>query len=787
MNTLTHTNIQQGLTTEEVILLPKNIPAQQETSLQLAIKIMKNQIFSFFFFLLIVSGILSLFLGESIDAIIFFGIALVNACIGFFQEYRANTSVRSLESLIEQNTTVRRNGEIHIIPSTEIVVGDIVLCNPGDVIVADMVVRVAEDLYVDESILTGESLPRSVEQGSTVLSGVSVVQGKLTGQVIAVGKESSLLQYADQVARIKKNNSFDSFISSISMYILILTVVSLSIILVVNVLGTHVLTFSEYILYAISVLVGVVPESLPLIITIILTKGVVELSRNQVIVKKISALQNLGSMNYLFTDKTGTITENSLHVKDVVDVDDLTPILHSMTASSYDRTPMDSVFDEAIKSFIQEESSIGADNIHTLQGVRLTSPFTNIRGYAIYTFENGQEIIRGQYLRVLDVCAGDVSVLRSESFEFESKGLRIIAFASRENSESEFTMSGVVVFEDPLKEDAAKTYTGIQNMGVGVKIMTGDSVPVATYVGNILDKTIDTESIYSMDDWDRKKRENINGYRMYARCQPDDKSELINQHIGNNTVGFLGEGINDALALRRADIGFVVHNASDIARQASDVILLEKSLSPVLTAIRISRRAFIHIRTYLFCTLAGNIGTLISLTAVVVFWQQIPMLPIQILLNNLLTDIPLMFIITDRVSGYSIKSPIRDKPKTFFKLIFLFAFIGSLFDFIFFFVFKGYDISVLRTGWFIFSVITELLLAISLRTELSIFKASRPSKMLTIALITCGIFTLTLPFLPFGSFFHLVTLSSTHIGLLIGIALVYLLVTEIIKQKVFKK
>lgn len=775
------TPIEIGLTSEQVLLAPKNIPAHHVSTIELIIITFKNQVISFFFILLIISGVLSLFLHQAVDASIFFAIASINAIIGFFQEFRASKSTQALEKLVLQKVAVLRNGVLQKIPSTDIVQGDIVSGEPGDVIVADMVIRESTDLFLDESVRTGETLPRQAQENETVFAGVSIIQGKMLGQVTAVGRESSLLMYAEKVSKTQKNSSFEGFINSVSKYILIFTVFCLAIVFLLNVLVTHSLLPSDYILYAIAMLVGVVPESLPLIVTIILTREALALAKNNVIVKKLSVLQNLGSMNYFFTDKTGTVTENNLRVKDVFDTGDLLDNLSLIAKGEYERTPMDEVFDTAIESYL----TIANIRPQASQNLVL-SPFQIARGFSVYTLPDGSEIIRGQYSRVCVSCCETNTDFQGRCLNAEQQGLRVIAFARKQVHESDYQLSGAILFEDPLKVDAASLYQSLGQLSVDVKIVTGDSVSVAEYIGNKLDSKITDASVFCMDDWNTTHAQDIENFSVYARCKPEQKSELIDEHLDHGVVGFLGEGINDALALKRADVGFVVNNATDVARQSGDVILLEKSFAPIVNAIKMSRKAFAHIRTYLLCTLTGNIGTLVSLTAVVIFWQQIPMLPIQILLNNLLTDVPLMFLITDNISESVVQKPIRDQAGKFFKYIFLFAILSSLFDFIFFFAFRGYDITILRTGWFVFSVLAELTLVFSLRSELLILRSPKISNILGGVLTGCYVITLALPYLPIGKVFHLFPLSGIQVTLLLGITILYLVTNEVVKKLLFR-
>ena len=762
----------QGLDQATVERSAKNIPKHQVTDRDLAMQVMGRQIFSFFFVLLIISGILSVILHESVDAWLFFILAIINASIGFFQEFRASKSAQALASLVQHTVTVRRDGKLVSVQSQEIVLGDIVIGEPGDIIAADLLVRESQDLLLDESVLTGESMPQEKKVGDTVVAGTNIAQGSLVGQVVAVGADSSLFKYSDEISKTQKNSSFDHFVNRISRLILMLTVVCLIIVLVGSVLVTRSVTVPEYILYAISLLVSVVPEALPLVITMILTREALELSRQRVIVKRLSVLQNLGGMDCLFTDKTGTITENNLRMVRSIDRNHLMEDLTTIAQASYERTPMDAVYDKAIQAYTQIPEKI--DGV-----VSQFSPFKIIRGYAVYTFPDC-EIIRGQYAHVLAACAPDPS-FADECLKTEQSGLRVIAIASRLPGASTYTLSGAAVFEDPLKPDAVAMYQKLHDLGIDVKIITGDSVAVATSVGEILDPSITTANVFSMDGWKPDGTDTIEGYRIYARCQSEQKSELINEHLDHGVVGFLGEGINDALALKRADIGFVVNNGSDVARQSGDVLLLERSLSPIVAAISLSRRAYIHIRTYLVCTLAGNIGTLISLTAVIVLWKQIPMLPIQILLNNLLTDLPLLLLITDTIDESLLNKPIQEHVRRFFTVIVAFAALSSLFDFIYFFAFKGYDLSILRTGWFIFSVIAELTAVYTLRSELPLFKSPKLSRPLSFALIICYIIAFILPFSPLGPLFHLMPLTLMQLGILGGITIIYLGANEFMK------
>lgn len=346
----------------------------------------------------------------------------------------------------------------------------------------------------------------------------------------------------------------------------------------------------------------------------------------------------------------------------------------------------------------------------------------------------------------------------------------------------------MLVFEDPLKSDAAESYKNTEELGIKVKILTGDSALVAEYVARKLDPKFSDNEVCDLDiqKANTLTDEDIHRDRLYARCHPDDKLALIDRHLAEGTVGFLGEGINDALALRRADVGIVVSNASDVARQSADIILLEKSLNPISVAIKQSRRVFEHIITYLLCTLTGNIGTLFSLTIISLWWKDIPMLPIQILLNNLLTDVPLMLLMSDALTPSVLAHPLHQNPRKMIKIIALFAFISTIYDLTYFMIFQNSEVSTVQTGWFVLSVIAELVLVLSLRSTLSIFKAPKMKLPLALTLCVCACLAIVLPFIPYvNKIFHFVPLPFSTIGYILGTGVLYLIINEIVKYFLF--
>lgn len=775
-------------------------------NISLIFSVLYSQIASIFFVLLLVSAILSFIFSSSIDGWIFIIINLANVILGFTQEFRASKASQLLESMIEHNASIIRDGTLQQIKSEDVVVGDILLLGPGDVLVADIVNREVYDAYVDMSVLTGESLPIEARVGEKVLSGCSLSSGRLVGQVIAASAENSLRKYSEKLDSIKKNNSFVRFISNVSINILLVTLLSILLVGVFGVLIEGKYGVAEFVLYAIAMLVGVVPESLPLIITLMLTREALSLAKEKVIVKNLSSLQQLGSIKYLLTDKTGTLTENNIRVSDIVNIKNVELCAQKIARAEYERTPMDGSFDTAILAKADEkrdEDEASKEKNNTAISGQIAkpdvTPFKSSLGYAVFSFDV-IDVIRGQFTAVRNECKGltigDIQKYEDIHASYENQGLRVIAFASRKktnkgegstngvDSAEEYVFEGLYIFEDPLKPDASHSYHAALGMGISVKVLTGDSPRVALYVGKELDRSIEPNQVCSLDEVNINKlnEEDFNRDTIYARCHPDHKLALIDMHEKHGPVGFLGEGINDALALKRADVGMVVYNASDVARQSADVLLMEKSLNPIIHAIQMSRRVYAHIYTYLLCTLAGNLGTLFSLTAVALLWTDIPMLPVQILLNNLLTDVPLLLLVTDRLSKIDYTKPIDHSAKEFFRQVTIFALISTVFDMVYFFVFKDQDLSVLRTGWFVFSVLCELALVLSLRSTSSMWSAQKISKQLATGLIVCACIAISLPFIPFvAKTFHLVQLAPSSIAIIVTILFLYLTTNETYK------
>lgn len=722
-------------------------------------------------------------MGERVDGIIILVVMFINLLLGFFQEYKASKAGEKLLHLVQTKVYVLRVGQLVQVPASELVVGDIVHLVAGSVSPVDVQVIESQNAFIDDSMRTGESIPRETKMGENIFAGATVSSGKIIGHVIAVGDKSSAAKYRAKLESVKKWSSFGIFTQRVIKYVFIISIVTLllAMFLLVFVMGK--VSLANFFVFAIAMLVGVVPEMLPLIITIILTRESLLLAKEKVIVKRLSALESIGAVRFLLTDKTGTITENKLKVSAVNDVNDFWELSNSITEGEYERMPMDMAYDESLNSSIAHIKT-------NLKKIRSFVPFNHECGYEVFTLEGGEKVARGIISNVLALCKDykKSEAILNSALAYENKGMRVIAQAK--GVAGEWSFSGFVAFYDPIKASATESLKIAHDRGILVKILTGDTKSVATYVAEELHLINSPENIISLENTKVSDLTDSQLMRavVFAKCTPENKLELMNRYLKLGPVAFLGDGINDALALKRADIGIAVDNASDISKESGDIILLEKDLSPILKSVSMGRKALRNILTYIMYTLSGNAGTFFSLLIASFFYPVLPMLPIQILLNNLLTDLPLTLIITDNPDEYALRHVPHFEPKKIMKRVFIFGMISSVFDLIYFQLFQHASVAEFQTGWFVLSIFAELALILSIRSSRSIFKSPALSVPLALGVSISAL----LPFLfvytsGLSEVFKFTALSFNTMITLVLLTFVYITANEIAKYFMRKK
>ncbi len=746
-----------------------------EENFKLVVSTLWRQVASLFFVLLLISAIASFFLGEKVDGIIISVILIINTALGFFQEFKASRASEKLMHLVKEKVYVLRGGMLVQILTDDLVVGDVVHLVAGSIAPVDIEVIESQDASIDDSMRTGETLPKKMEMGRELFAGAIVSSGKIIGRALTTSKKSSVSQYRSELESVKKWSSFSVFTERIIKYIFVISLLALIIAMVFLVFIMQKYSFAHFLIFAIAMLVGVVPEILPLISTIILTRESLFLAKDKVIVKRLSSLQGLGAVKFLLTDKTGTITENKLKVAAVSDVHNFWESSNAISEGEYERPPMDNAYDDALNK------SIG--KIKTSKS-KITNfvPFQNDVGYEIFTLDSGEKIARGQIGKILGICKPLHASVAGAAAEYEKKGMRVIAVARGIAGEWDF--SGFVAFHDPIKSSALPSFKIAHERGISIKILTGDSLAVSENVAEELGLIKHPDNIISLDATkitDLSDRQLIRAI-VFAKCTPENKLELINRYLKLGPVAFLGDGINDALALKRADIGIAVDNASDIAKESADIILLEKDLSPILKSVSTGRKALRNMLVYIMYTLAGNAGTFFSLLAASFFYPVLPMLPIQILLNNLLTDLPLLLIITDNPDEYSQKHVPHFEPKKLLKRVLIFGLISSLFDFIYFQIYKDVSVAEFQTGWFVLSVLAELALILSIRSSRSIFKSPALSTPLFLGIAIAAVLPFVFIYTGFlSNIFKFAALPVQFVLSLFGLTFLYIISNEIAK------
>lgn len=770
-------------------------------------EVLLRQFRSAFVYLLVAASSIAIALGEYFDAGMIFLFLLLNASLGFFQEFRAERSLRLLKSFIERTTRVRRDGKIVTIPIRNVVPGDVVVLDAGDMLPADGYFIHADQTTIDESAISGETIP--VEKVAAALgetpkgmydarnigfSRTTILSGDAELLVFATGDRSLVGSIATSMREAESPSAFEEGISGFSMFILKMVLATIPLVFGLNLFVHHdTINIGEFLIFAIALTVSVIPEALPLVTTISLSRGALALAKKHVVPRRLSAIEDLGSIEILCTDKTGTITENKLSVAEIYG--DREKVLHYALAeplSVEEANVQNSVFDKAILEAATPETVALLASLSRIDEL----PFDPVRRK-----ESVLVALDGKHVLVVrgapESCYGaeDIAALAWANTEGK-KGRRVLAIGYRKmlkrttsalaEDEGACEFVGMISFADPLKPSTKQAVADAHQLGVQVKIITGDSREVAAWVAReagILREdglviTGDEFMALGGDERGRIARQ----ADVFARTTPQQKLEIIKTLRDQSLVGFLGEGFNDAPALKIAHVGLAVSNASDIAQDASDIILLSPSLETIIDGIREGRKIFANTLKYVKATLTSNFGNFYALALSSLFVPYLPMLPIQVLLLNLLSDFPMISIAGDTVDEAELKRPRGYQVKEITAVAIVLGIVSTIFDFSFFGYFQQFGEGTLQTMWFIGSILTELVLLFSIRTMLPFWKAKRPSAIVIGLTVSVMVFTVILPFIPAArEAFGFVTPSLTHLATALGLVATYFISTEIAK------
>jgi Mg2+-importing ATPase len=779
-------------------------------------EILLRQFRSSFVYLLFVASAIALFLKEFIDAALIFLFLLINALLGFIQEHKAEHTLSILKTFTKRKTRVRRNGREHLVDFEEVVPGDVVLLRPGDMIPADGYFLSADGVSVDESILTGESQPtlksagplkekaKNIYEAKNIgFAQTTLISGKAELLVFATGAQTEIGRIAESVEETRSISAFEIGISRFSVFVLRFVFLVVPLVFIANALiKKNNFNFAEFLIFSIAMMVSIVPEALPLVITLSLTKGALKLAKKDVLPRRLSAIEDFGSIDILCTDKTGTITENKLEVAQIYGNPDEV-IFYGLCGSgdfSGDASHQNNTFDRALLKKASEAILKKLSEVKRIE----TIPFDPLqRKESVFLEINGKKelVMRGAPEVILEgVLVKDRVGAESWYQEEGRRGRRVIAVSKKRLEAGEFDLAraqkggelvGMISFNDPLKPSAKRALRKAEKLGVHVKILTGDSKEVAGWVAYEIGLIKNPNEVLTGDEFEgmspEEKERAVRQYDVFARTTPLQKYKIIETLKKHHFVGFLGEGFNDAPALKLSHVGLAVKEASHISQDASDVILLNRSLEVIIDGIQEGRKTFANTIKYIKATLTSNYGNFFALAFASLMVDYLPMLPVQILLLNLLTDLPMVNIITDAVDPQELKQPRGYNVKELAIVALVLGIVSTIFDFTMFGIFVRAGEKALQTMWFIGSVLTELMLLFSIRSSVPFYKAQPPAPSVSLISGAVAGITILLPFTTFGSnLFGFIKPTPKFMATIALIVISYFAATEIVKLLVYR-
>lgn len=787
-----------------------------------------------FIIILIVLAVINYFLSDALSTYIILGIAVISALIRYFQDYSVYKFNQELKAKMYTTTNVVRGEKEKEIRVEKVVPGDIVHLSAGSMIPADIMLIDSKDLFVNQSVFTGESVPvEKVAQNTNdakeifsipniCLMGSSVVSGRATGVVIDTGFTTYLGRMSKEVETKKEPTNFEKGMNNITkMLIRYMLVVSVAVFVIYGFIRKD---WLEAILFALSVAVGITPSMLPMIVNVNLTRGTKVLAKKKTLVKNINSIQNLGAIDVLCTDKTGTLTEDKIVLQKYIDVNgnEDTSILEYAYLNSYFGTGMKNLVDRAIiiygneknvKEIVNDYTKI--DEIpfdYTRKRMSVVVKSNKNGGYRMFTKGALEEILKVctkvKYNgHVNELTPEMVEIVEQKAKEYAVQGMQVIAIASKReyrgvnvfnvSDEANMTFIGFVAFLDPAKKDVKSTLKKLKSIGITTKILTGDNPYAANNICNLVglentETLLGTDIDKLSDEELAKKVEEVN---VFARMNPLQKERVVKQLKNNgHVVGYMGDGVNDSPSLHIADVGISVNTATDIAKEAADIILLERSLKVIYEGVLEGRRVYGNIIKYMKMALSSDFGDVFSIVIASIFLPFLPLLPIQMLLQDFLYDISQIAIPYDDVDKEFLEKPKKWSTKGISKFMNVMGITSSLIDvlaFLGFWFLFGYNASketFFQTAWFVECLISETMIIHYVRTAKRPFIESRANKWLTLGTFGTIIGTILTPILLHNiPSFHFEILPLKYYGFVILLLAIYSVLVEIIKKIYIKK
>lgn len=774
--------------------------------------------------ILIFAAVLSIFLKDYSDGIIILIIIMISAFLSYNYESKANNAVKKLLSSVSVKSSVLRDGKFEEIDNAMLTVGDIINVKTGDMIPADCLIIEENSLSMDESSLTGETFP--VEKNpqrisaDTALSnrknslwmGTHVISGSGKAVIVNLAKDSEFGKITASLDEKDSDTDFEKGIRDFGNLILHVTTLLIGLIFVFNIILDK--PFLESFMFALALSVGLTPQMLPAIISVNLSQGAKRMSEQGVIVKKLNAIENFGSMTVMCSDKTGTITQGKVKLDAALDCNGKKSdnICKLAAINSYFQEGYANPIDKAILDANTNDFSKYEKLFEIPYSFEFKLLSVMVRTDRDFSGRNIM-VTKGALTNVLDVCetyessdktGGGIEEVKSRILDlfdkYSSQGYRVLGLAYKfiedgtdiqKQKAEDMVFAGLLLFIDPLKDDIKDVVAEMNTLGVSLKMITGDNHLIAKNIGSQIG--LDPEKVLLGEDLDSYSLSQLNkkvlDIDIFAEISPNQKEKIIMAYKqAGEIVGYMGDGINDSPAIKQADVGVSVNTAVDTAKDAASIVLLQNSLKVLISGINEGRRTFINTLKYIFVATSANFGNMFSMAGASLFLNFLPLLPKQILLTNLLTDFPSLQIASDSVDEDWLKRPVKWDMKFIKKFMVLFGITSSVFDYMTFavllFIFKA-DEGLFHTGWMLESIISAMVVMLIVRTARPVL-VSKPSNRLLIAIMGVAVVLLAIIYSPINSYLGLIDLPIKALLALLGVSFLYALTAEILKKSFYK-
>jgi P-type Mg2+ transporter len=781
---------------------PNELTAARRTALDVLLAQLRSPLLG----LLLVTAAVAIGLGERTDGAIILAIMSLSVGLGFLNEFRSEAVLATLRERTGRRAIVLRDGSAVEIPAAALVAGDVCVLQSGDVVPADLRLVETAELAVDEAALTGEAYPAEKQVGDDASLGTIVRSGRGVGTVVATGMRTRLGSIAAGVQERQPPTAFQRGLASFARMLAAVTAVLTVFIFVGNAaLGRPVL---DALLFSLAIAVGLTPQLLPAIVTVSLSTGARRMAERSVLVKRLVAIEDLGDADVLFTDKTGTLTDGEIRLVDAVAPGgEPAPglarlgLLAGELTFAHGTTPLGNALDLAVWHAM--DAGVARAELEGARRVAVL-PFTfERRRVSVVLEEKGRHrlLCKGAAEEVLARCASPPPAVHVTLHSLLDRGHRVVAVAERdvqaraaytEDDEAGLRLDGFLVFADPPKRDAAESVARLRSLGIELKVLTGDNdrttAHVCSELGLPVKGVVRGEDLAALSP--DQLSELVARMTIFARVSPEQKSALVAAAQRNgDDVAFLGDGINDTIALHQADVGISVDSAVDVAKEAADVVLLEKSLGVLADGVVEGRRIFANTMKYVLMGTSSNFGNMFSAAGASLFLSFLPMLPSQILLNNLLYDCSELTIPSDDVDEELLARPEHWDVGFIRRFMIFFGPISSLYDFLTFGVMLWFfhaHAPLFRSGWFVESLATQSLVVFAIRTRRIPFVRSRPSRLLLAGTLAAVCVGLLLPYSPLAGSLGFRALPASFLAILLGMVATYLALVELGKRRFYR-